>query len=49
MVPSVEPELVRCCSSIVAVKVLAGAIWLEELAVGVTFARPKCKIGPVLY
>ncbi len=44
MVPSVEPGLVRCCASIVAVIVFADAAWLEELAVGATFASPKSRI-----
>jgi hypothetical protein len=43
MVPSVEPGLVRCCSSITAVIVFAEVTWLEELA-GATFANPKSRI-----
>jgi hypothetical protein len=42
-VPSIVPGLVSCCSSI-PVTVFANAIWLEELAVGATFANPKSRI-----
>jgi hypothetical protein len=41
-VPSVEPGLVRCCSSVVPV--FAEAIWLEEMAAGATLASPKSNI-----
>src|SRR5260370_19930305 len=43
-VPSVEPGLVRCCSSTVSVMVLTGAIVLDELLAFDTLASPKSRI-----
>lgn len=37
----VEPWLVRCRSSIVAVRPCVDALWLEELVVGESFATPS--------
>src|SRR5271156_129092 len=48
MVPSVEPGLVRCCSStavmVFAARALADATALEEPAMGSIFASPKSRI-----
>ena len=38
------PGLVRCCSSMVPVIVLADATWLDEVADGATLASPKSRI-----
>jgi hypothetical protein len=39
--PSAEPGLVRCCSSIVAVALFANTIWLEQPACRCDLRQPK--------